>query len=108
MRENPSLKIDGPATVRAVVRDQPKRRIVHLLNLNVQRLSSFEDKVTPARDVRLQVRLPFPTFKTVKALSADPEASQGLIPYKLVRDKKGALLEITVPRLVVSTILVIE
>jgi len=106
--ERPSIKIDGPATVRAVVRDQSKKRIVHLLNLNVERLSSFEDKVNPVSDLRLQLRLPFATMKSVKALTADPEASQGLVPYKLVRDRKGAYLEITVPRLVVSTLLVIE
>ncbi len=108
MVEKPSIKVEGPATIRVVVRDQPKKRIVHLLNLNVQRLSSFEDKVNPAADIRLQVRVPFASIKSVKALSADPDATQGLVPFKLVRDKKGALLEITIPRLVISTILLIE
>ena len=106
--ERPAVKVEGPATVRVVVRDQPKKRILHLLNLNVERLSSFEDKVTPVSDLQLQVRLPFNSVKSVKALSADPEASQGLVPYKLVRDRKGSLLDITIPRVVISTILVIE
>ena len=52
--EKPSIKVQGPATIRVVVRDQPKKRIIHLLNLSVERLSSFEDKVNPAADIRLQ------------------------------------------------------
>jgi hypothetical protein len=59
-----------------VVHDQPGKQIVHLLNLNVQRLSSFEDKVNPATDVRVQVRVPF-AARSVNALSADAEATQG-------------------------------
>lgn len=36
-----------------------REQIVHLLNLNVQRLSWFEGRVNPAADVRLQIRVPF-------------------------------------------------
>ncbi|MEO6034367.1 MAG: glycoside hydrolase family 66 protein, partial [Verrucomicrobiota bacterium] len=106
--DKPSLKLQGPATVRAVVRDLPKKRIVHLLNLNVQRVSSFEDKVNPATNVQIQVRWPSPAIKSVKALSADADATLGLIPFKLTRDKKGAVVGVTIPRLVISTIVVIE
>ncbi len=108
MVEKPSVEVRGWATIRATVRDQPKKRMVHLLNLNVQRVSSFEDKVTPASDVQLKVRVPFFSVHSVKALTADSAATQGLIPFKLQRDKTGASLEIKIPRLVVSTILVVE
>lgn len=72
----PSVIVDGPKTIRAVVRDQPGKRIVHLLNLNLQRLSSFEDKIEPAADVQLKVLVPFAP-RSVTAISADREAHRG-------------------------------
>lgn len=103
----PMVQVHGPATIRAVVRDQRGRRIVHLLNLNVQRLSSFEDKVNPAADVRLQIRVPF-VARTMKALSADAEATQGQIQFTSVRENNKTVLDLTIPRLMISTMLVIE
>src|SRR5262249_41922363 len=55
---NPSISVQGPPTIRATVYDQSKRTIIHLLNLNIQRLSSFEDKVTPAQGMYVSVRVP--------------------------------------------------
>lgn len=103
----PSVKVEGLSTVRAVVCDQPAKRIVHLLNLNVQRLSSFEDKVTPAADVRLQVRVPFAP-KSVKAISPDGEATQGSVPFTSAQEAGDHSLAVTIPRLEISTILLIE
>ena len=103
----PSVKVQGPATIRAVVRDQPGKRIVHLLNLNVQRLSSFEDKVNPAADVQLQIRVPF-AARSVKAISADPEATHGPVQFTVARGNNEDVLDVTIPRLVISTILLIE
>jgi len=103
----PSVKVEGLSTVRAVICDQPAKRIVHLLNLNVQRLSSFEDKVTPAADVRLQVRVPFAP-KSVKAISADAEATQGSVPFTSAQEDGDHSLAVTIPHLEISTILLIE
>ncbi|MEO5801882.1 MAG: hypothetical protein ABIR24_00005, partial [Verrucomicrobiota bacterium] len=100
--------LQGPTTLRLVVQDQPTKTIVHLLNLDVQRISSFEDKATAANDVRLQVRVPFRRDLTVKAISADTAATQGLVPFTFKREKNEAVLVVTVPLIALSTILVIE
>ena len=105
---SPSLKLQSPPTVRAVVRDQPQRTIVHLLNLNVQRLSSFDDKVTPASDIKLTVRVPFAAVRDVTIHTADEHGTSG--PQKFIAKPDGdeSILEITVPRLDISAIVVIE
>jgi hypothetical protein len=103
---SPSVTIQGPATVRAVVHDQPGKRIVHLLNLNVQRLSSFEDKVNPATDVRVQVRVPF-AVRSVNAISADSEAMQGPVQFTSAQENNESVLTLTIPRLDLHTILVV-
>ncbi|HZJ17150.1 MAG TPA: hypothetical protein VFD27_19005 [Chthoniobacteraceae bacterium] len=101
-----SIVIQGAPTIRAVVHDQPGKQIVHLLNLNVQRLSSFEDKVNPATDVRVQVRVPF-AARSVNALSADAEATQGPVPFTSVQENNENILNLTIPRLDLDAILVI-
>ena len=103
----PSVKVEGLSTVRAVICDQAAKRIVHLLNHNVQRLSSFEDKVTPAADVRLQVRVPFAP-KSVKAISADAKATHGSVSFTAAQEDGDHSLAVTIPHLEISTILLIE
>lgn len=51
-----SLVAKAPATVRATLVDQPRRNILHLLNLNVRRKGSFEDEVIPAQDIQIAFR----------------------------------------------------
>ncbi len=100
--------VQGPPTVRAVVHDQPQRTIIHLLNLDVERVSSFEDKVTPLSNVRLQVRVPMATVRSVKAITADSQATRGSIPFTATADADGTLVDITVPHLGISAILVVN
>ena len=88
--------------------DQPDKTIVHLLNLNVQRLSSFQDKVTPATDVRLRIRVPFATVHSVTALTADTEATHEQCQFITTADKGDTIADISVPRVEISTLLVIE
>ncbi|MEX2167687.1 MAG: glycoside hydrolase family 66 protein [Pirellulales bacterium] len=104
----PSLTVAGPSTVRAVMRDQPKRTILHLLNLNVERLSSFEDKVTPATDIKLTVRVPLKSVREVKLLTADENETTGTLEFDRQQDGDGSLVTLTVPRLDVSAMVVIE
>ncbi len=52
----PAVRLEAPATVRVALLRQQGRRIIHLLNLDVRRRSSFEDEVYPASDVRLLLR----------------------------------------------------
>ena len=65
------LLVDAKPAIRAVVREMGNRKIVHLLNLNVERLSSFEDRVIPAANVHLVVRYRGERPTSVIALSAD-------------------------------------
>jgi hypothetical protein len=104
-----SLELSGaPPTVRAVVRDQPGRTLVHLYNLAVERLSSFEDKVTPAADLSIRVRVPMAAVKSVTLLSADAEATSGPIAHTTDPSSGDLFVEFKVPKLAVSSGVVIE
>jgi len=105
---NPSLTMHGPPTVRAVVRDQPARTVIHLFNLNVERLSSFEDRMNPATDIRLSVRVPFPAVRTVGVRTADAGGTPGAAKFTAQRAGDDTLVEISIPRLEISAIIVIE
>jgi hypothetical protein len=104
----PSITIQAPSSVRAVVRDQKKRTLVHLLNLNAQRLSSFEDKVTPAFDIRVSLRVPFKNVRSVRALTADSEGSAGPLKFSLTSEGSASFIETTLPHLEIAAILVVE
>jgi hypothetical protein len=106
--DSQSLKLQAPPTVRAVVRDQPNRTIVHLLNLNVQRLSSFEDKVTHASEIELTVRVPFTTVRDVTIFTADEHGTSGPAKFTTRQEGDDIFVEFTVPRLDVSAIIVID
>jgi hypothetical protein len=95
---------DGPATVRVVVREKDRKTIVHVLNLNVQRISSFEDQVKPVENLRVQLKVDAKP-KKITALSADDSATRGKINFKLLDDGR---IEFTIPHVEISTILVIE
>jgi hypothetical protein len=105
---NPSLQLEGPTTLRAVVRDQQKRTIVHLLNLNVQKLSSFTDKITPAMEVRLTVRVPFKRVHSVKVLTADAEGSWGSLEFQIGHTMSGSIISTVVPRTEIASLIMIE
>jgi hypothetical protein len=104
----PSLQIKAPSTVRVAVRDQPNRTIAHLLNLNVQRLSSFEDRVTPAKDLTLRVRVPFDAVRDATIHTADEHGTSGPLVPTIWRESDKTGVELKVPRLDVSAILVID
>jgi hypothetical protein len=104
---DPALQIIGPPSVRAVLRMQHGRWLIHLMNLNIRRVSSVADEVTPASDLRLTIKAPF-RVRSVQALSADEGSTQGTVPFASARSKGQSRLEVTVPKLAISTILVIE
>jgi hypothetical protein len=105
----PSIGVDAASTVRAVVHDQPGRTIVHLYNLDVERLSSFEDKVTPAKDVAFALTAPF-KVRAVTLYTAD--AGAGAVPtplkFKSGPPTDGSLIQVQVPQLHISAIVVID
>ena len=100
--------MEGGTTVRAVVRDQPHRTIVHLLNLNVQRLSSSEDKVNPITALRVVVRVPLKKVRSVRALTADDAGTSGALRFSATPRGRETLLETTLPCLQIATMLLIE
>ena len=104
----PSVTLQAPPSVRVVIRDQRGRTLVHLLNLNVQRLSSFEDKVTPASDIGLQVRVPFKRVRKVRLLTADEPQPPETIPFTTRTDQGDTVVDFKLSRLAVSAIAVIE
>jgi hypothetical protein len=104
----PSLQLTAPATVRATLRDQQIHTIVHLINLNVQRLSSFEDRVTPATDISLRVRLPFHAVRDVSIHTADEHGTSGPLVPTIWREGDETGVELKLPRLDVNAILVID
>jgi hypothetical protein len=111
----PSISIIGPPTVRAVVHDQvppgkivPARTIVHVYNLNIRRLSSFEDKVTPATNVKITLITPFQKIKTIRLDSADSATPAATLEFTEREVKYGGAVTFTIPRLEVSAIAVVE
>jgi hypothetical protein len=105
---NPSLDLSAPATVRGVVRDQPRRTVVHLLNLNIQKRSSFEDQVQPVENVGVRCRVSFRDVRSVRALSADSGGSNTFLNFSVKSEDGQTIVETKLPRLEIATILVIE
>lgn len=104
----PSLILQGPPTIRAVVRDQPARTLVHLYNLNVERLSSFEDKVNPATNIKMTLRIPFQNVRSLSIRTADQTGTSGPLKFTTQPNGNETIIELTIPRLEISAIVVIE
>jgi hypothetical protein len=98
--------MNAPPTVRAIVRQKKNTTLVHLLNLNIQKLSSYEDRVTPATDIRIRLRSGDRPLREVIAYSADENATMGRIPH--AAQGAAGVVELSIPRLEISTILVIR
>jgi hypothetical protein len=100
----PSVVVEGPATVRVVVRDQGKRTIVHVYNLNVEKISSFQDKTHPAENVRLKVRTAGGRARSVRVLTADASGAG----FSTAPAEGGKVLDITLSKVEVHLVVVIE
>jgi hypothetical protein len=103
-----SIEIIGPRTVRGVVHDQPDRTILHVYNLNVQRLSSFDDKVTPVKNVQFHVRVPFEKIGSIRMESADETASHENVIHEISKGPAPKSVHIVIPTLAISAVVVIE
>ncbi len=104
----PTITLDGPPTVRAVVHDQPTRTIIHLYNLNIRRVSSFDDHVTPAENVTLHAYVPFADPRNIRIESADPETSQQVANVSVIKEPTGTIANFTVPRLQINALVIVE
>jgi hypothetical protein len=104
-----SIEVESPSpNVRVCVHDQPGRTIVHVVNLNLRRLSSFRDEVKPVEGIDLRVRVPFETVRSVQALTPDDGTDHGVLKFKAAGKKDAVYVEMRLSRLEISTILVIE
>jgi hypothetical protein len=104
----PSLTLKAPKTVRGVVRDSDTATVVFLHNLHIERLSSFEDRVTPAENLTVTVRVPFKTVKAVRVSTADQGVASGPVEYTAKEDDNGNTLTVQVPLLDIALMLIIE
>lgn len=86
----PSLVIHGPSTVRGVALDGDKWTLVFLYNLNVERLSSFEDKATPVNNAAVEVFVPFKAVKNVQASSFEIPGAPAPVSYDAEEAGMGA------------------
>jgi hypothetical protein len=103
-----SLSLSAPPSVRAVMYNQPLRAVIHLYNLNIERLSSFEDKVTAAANIRLTAGVPFPYIRSVGVHSADAGTFTGPLKFISTIDGADTVVEFTLPQLETSAIIVID
>lgn len=105
---NPSIGVKGSPFVRATVFDQPKRTIVHLFNLDIQRLTSFEDKVSPANDVKVAVRVPAGEIHDVVVQTPDADSTTGKIEFDAKNDEDAVVVTFTIPRLAIHSLVEIS
>jgi hypothetical protein len=104
----PSMTLKGPSTVRVTVSDLSGKTIVHLLNLNVRRISSYDDTVQPADNVEITLHVPLSAVHSVTADTADSDATHGTIRFTATANSRGSEVHLTIPRTVLSTILIVE
>lgn len=104
----PSVVIDGSTDVRAFVRDQKNRTVVHLVNLDVQRLSATEDRVNAATNVHAICLVPFDQVHSVRVLTADENTTRGDVQFTTHAIDGGTTVEVTLPKLETSALVVIE
>lgn len=104
----PSLGAPADPTLRVVMQDKIKQTIVHVYNLGVERVSSFEDKVYPVSSVPLKIRVPARRVISVQAFSPEEAVDGVRVPFKTRMEKAGLWVDLTLPRLEIATILVID
>lgn len=79
----PSLTITPNETVRGVIKETPDIVYILLYNLNVERLSSYEDKIQPARDLSISVNISNPSVE--KIIFSTPDEEQEITDYKIIK-----------------------
>jgi hypothetical protein len=105
---HPALTLDAPKTVRGVVRDSDTATVVFLHNLHIERLSSYEDRVTPAENLTVTVRVPFREIKSVRVSTADEGIASGPAEYKAEDEGGGKRVTVEIPRLDVAMMVLVE
>lgn len=107
-RDGRSVQVEGTTYVRAVVRDTDKNTIVFLYNLNIERLSSFEDQIRPAEDVKVTILTPFQNIHAVHISGPEVSYGSGTLNFSVQKTEKGNRIETSIPRLTIGVLLVID
>jgi len=103
-----SLQLNAPETVRAVVRDTEKKTLVFLYNLNMERLSSFEDTVAPAPESNLKILLSRKNVTKATLSSPDADIVSGTLMFTATATDAGVQTTCTVPSFATAILLVFE
>ena len=101
---NPSLLIKNAPHVRGIVRDAENTTSVFLYNLNIRRVSSFEDAVTPAEHLQLEIKIPWKHVASVSISTTDKDSAADTLPFSLT----GNTLSTDIPELRISALLLIR
>jgi hypothetical protein len=104
----PSVTVVGPKTVRAYVTDFPDKTVVHLLNLNIERVNSFEDKVTPADNLQVLIEAPSPQVRSMNVFTADEVPAANSAKFEPKPHGEWTTVEVALPRLEVAAIVTLS
>jgi hypothetical protein len=103
----PSVVLDGPVGVRAVVRRaKTGELLLHLYNLNVTRQDSYHDRVEPVENLRIVWYLPAGEAGAggLRLQTPDEQATSGSLTCAATHAKGRVRLEFVVPKLKIWTI----
>jgi hypothetical protein len=106
--QTPILRLDGQPYLRGKVFEKSGRTIVHLLNLNVRKKSSFDDEVFPATNIHIDLKLGKGRIRSAHIISADSHATVGKVPFEIVQREGNQILRLSIPRIDISSILEVE
>lgn len=104
----PSITLEAPPTLRVVVQDAKKGTVLHFYNLNIEKVSPFQDRLVPAEFVRVECRIPRHSVRSVTAFSADARASTGSLKFETVRERGGCSVQFQLPTIEISTLVLVE
>lgn len=104
---HPSIKIQGNEMVRGIIRETSDTVFILLYNLNIERISSYEDNIIPARDISISVRISNPSIG--KILLSTPEREQDIADYEITKlGDTDAYLTFHIPELPLAGIVIIK
>lgn len=106
--QNRSLRIDGPTSLRGIVRDTDRTTLLHLYNLNIERLDSFQDRVHSADNVQVECYVPRRRVRTIVSMTPDAGTTSGLIPFECTDAPGGCRVRMVLPRVEITALLRIE
>ncbi|MCX8065513.1 MAG: putative glycoside hydrolase family 15 protein [Candidatus Hydrogenedentes bacterium] len=101
---NPSLMLTPNEPLRGVVRTTRDKIYLLLYNLNIERISSYEDKVEPVKDICIHLKIP--TAEVAKVTLYTPEFTQDITQWELTKTTPtNPYIILKIPELAVAGII---